>query len=588
MLSRVASIAVLTLGAVGLGAPAVASAQCPEGAQCGKLTVPLDHKATAPGTVDITYGTLPATGTRTGTLVLLTGGPGQAALPILNDFAGLVEPLRANYDIVAVDQRGTGGSGRVDCTVEDDSDVAECATKLGDRRAFWTTSQTAHDLEKLRVALGVDKLTLYGVSYGTSVAQEYVRRYPASTAAVILDSPTPVDGLDGVDELRTFGAPRVLREVCYPGICHETVEAPEDALEAAVERLGDGALRGPLVTPNGRVRTASVSQVSLYNLIAASDLSPLLRAGLPAAIASLAAGDAAPLIHLVQVTVGDEGSSGGSAISRLLATSCVEARLPWAPDSPIASREDALKAFVAARTAAFEPFDPEVVLGSSLAELCASWPPTPKPEGVPYGGPDVPVLVIAGRQDLRTPLESARRTLAQYPNAKLLAVRSAGHSVLSTDFTGCARTGMIAFLRGQEIRLCSQISARDRAALPAGPFIPASLSGLRATGTSGKAGRTFSAVRVTLTGIAFDTTGIDLDKSFRLPGLRSGYVTGKGSTLTLHGVEWVRGVKVSGTLRGSSGTLAVTGSQAAAGTVSFTRTSATGTLGGKTFTVRGS
>lgn len=587
MLSRVATFAVLTLGAIGL-APASASAQCPEGAECGKLTVPLDHKGTAPGTVDLTYGTLKATGTRTGTFVILTGGPGQAALPILNDFAEIIEPLRSSYDIVAIDQRGTGGSGAVDCDVEDGDDVAACAAKLGDRRTFWTTSQTAHDLERLRVALGADKLTLFGVSYWTQVAQEYLRRYPASTAAAILDSPTPVDGLDGVDELRTLGAPRVLREVCFPGVCHETVQVPADALEAAVKRLGDGSLRGPLVSPSGRVSTARITQASLYNLITASDTAPLLRAGLPAAIASLAAGDAAPLIHLVSVTSSDGEGGGGpeSSISRLLATSCVEARLPWAPDSPIASRADALKAFVAARTAAFEPFDPEVVIGSSLAELCAQWPPTPKPEGVPFGGPDVPVLIIAGRQDLRTPLESARRTLGQYPNGKLLAVRSAGHSVVTTDFTGCARTGLIAFLRGQEVKRCSEISARDRAALPAGPFIPASISSLRATGTSGLAGRTFSAVRVTLTGIAFDTTAVDTDKSFRLPGLRAGYITGKGSSITLHGVEWVRGVKVSGTLRGSSGTLTVSGSQAAAGTVRFTRTSATGTLGGKTFSAR--
>jgi len=583
---RVAKLAVLTLAALAL-APAVASAQCPEGARCGKVTVPLDHRGVTPGTLDLVYGTLPATGTRAGTLVLLSGGPGQAALPILNDFAELIEPLRSTYDIVAIDQRGTGGSGKVDCDVGEAGDVAACAAKLGDRRAFWSTAETAFDLENLRVALGVDKLTLFGVSYGAQVAQEYVRRYPDRTAAVILDSPTPVDGLDGVDELRTFGAPRVLREVCFPGICHETVMEPDTALATAVERLQDGALRGADVQPNGRVRTVRVSEAALYSLIASSDLNPLLRAGLPAAIASLAAGDAAPLIHLVRVTAGDGGSGGGSAISRLLATTCIEARLPWAPDSAVASRSDALKAFIAARSEAFAPFSPEVVLGTSIAELCAAWPPTPKPEGVPYAGPNVPVLVISGRQDLRTPLESARRTLAQYPNAKLLAVRSAGHSVLSTDFTGCARAGTIAFLRGQEVELCSQ-RGPDRAALPAGPYIPASISGLRPTGTTGLAGRTFSAVRVTLTGVGFDTTGIDPKRSFRLPGLRAGYVTGRGSRLVLHGVEWVRGVKVSGTLTRFSGTLTVSGSQAAAGTVTFTRTRATGTLGGKTFTVRGS
>lgn len=586
MPSRVAKIAVLTLGALAL-APAVAAAQCPEGAQCGRVTVPLDHKGVTPGTLDIAYAKLPATGTRTGTMVLLSGGPGQAALPILNDFSELVEPLRSSYDIVAVDQRGTGGSGRVDCTIDKPEDVVACATTLGDRRAHWSTPETAHDLENLRQALGVDKLTLFGVSYGTQVAQEYVRRYPAQTAAVILDSPTPVDGLDGVDELRTFGAPRVLKEVCYPGPCKDTVTDASEALAAAVERLGDKSLRGTRVTAGGRVSTATISQSGLYNLIALSDTNPFLRAGLPAAIASLAAGDAAPIIHLVEVTLSDaDTSSGGSSISRLLATSCIEARLPWAPDSALASRADALKAFIAARSEAFAPFSPEVVLGNSLAELCAQWPPTPKPDGVPYHGPDVPVLILAGRQDLRTPLESARRTQAQYPNAKLVAVRSAGHSVLSTDLTGCAATNVAAFLSGGEVRNCSAITSRDRGALPAAPFIPASLAALRPTGTSGKAGQTFSAVRLTLTGIAFDTFGVSTTKTFRMPGLRAGTVTGKGSALTLKNVEWVRGVRVSGTLRGSSGTLTVTGSQAAAGTIRFTRTSATGTLGGKTFTAR--
>src|ERR687894_2643923 len=126
MPSRLVKLAVLTLGALAL-APGVASAQCPDDAQCAKVTVPLDHTGVTPGTLDLAYAKLPATGTRAGTLVLLSGGPGQAALPILNDFAELVEPLRSTYDIVAIDQRGTGGSGRVDCKVETPEDVTACA-----------------------------------------------------------------------------------------------------------------------------------------------------------------------------------------------------------------------------------------------------------------------------------------------------------------------------------------------------------------------------------------------------------------------------------------------------------------------------
>src|SRR4051794_17742240 len=271
MKSRVALLAVLALAAV----PAAArAADCPSGAQCGTVTVPLDHSGRTAGSLSLAYAKLPATGTRAGTLVFLTGGPGQAAIPLTNNFASLIKPLRSAYDIVAVDQRGTGQSGAVDCTFESSADVADCANKLGVKRAFFSTPETAKDLEDLRVALGVDKLSLYGVSYGTNVAAEYVRRFPAHTAAVVLDSPTPVDGLDGIDELRTFGTPRVLREVCYPGLCHRTVTDPDAALAAAVKRLQNGSLRGPLVSATGRVRNVSVTESVLYSAISASDLEP--------------------------------------------------------------------------------------------------------------------------------------------------------------------------------------------------------------------------------------------------------------------------------------------------------------------------
>ena len=93
---------------------------------------------------------------------------------------------------------------------------------------------------------------MLGISYGAKVAGEYARRYPAQTAGLILDSPAPVDGLDGYDQLRTLGTPRVLREVCFPGLCHATVADPEAALAAATERLQDGAVRGPWSTAGPR------------------------------------------------------------------------------------------------------------------------------------------------------------------------------------------------------------------------------------------------------------------------------------------------------------------------------------------------
>src|SRR4051812_11547295 len=86
-----------------VGASSASAAGCPEAARCGRVTVPLDHSGRVAGTVPLAYATLPATGTRTGTLVFLSGGPGQSAIPLLTDVAERLKPLRSSYDLVAVD-----------------------------------------------------------------------------------------------------------------------------------------------------------------------------------------------------------------------------------------------------------------------------------------------------------------------------------------------------------------------------------------------------------------------------------------------------------------------------------------------------
>jgi pimeloyl-ACP methyl ester carboxylesterase len=567
---RPSSLIASTLVAFALAA-SPAAAQCPKIAQCARVTVPLDHSGRTAGTLSLAYAKVPATGTRTGTLVLLTGGPGQSAVDTTQYTAELLDHARDSYDIVTVDQRGTGGSGAVQC-----ESVTECANALGERRAFFTTPETAHDLEDLRVALNVEKLTLLGVSYGAKVAGEYARRYPARTARVILDSPAPIDGIDGYGQLRALVTSRVLREVCHPGLCRRTVEDPEAALAAAAERLQKGPVRGPVVDRRGRVRTGTVRETDLYAALAGSDVDPYLRAALPAAIASLAEGDAAPFLHLPSGLDALEGIN----LARFLATSCVEARLPWAPDSPVAGRADAVAAFVTERAASFAPFSPEVVASSSLTALCADWPPTPRPEAVPYAGPDVPVLVLAGRADLRTPLEDARRTAAQYPNAQLLAVRDVGHSVLDSEVTGCVLVVTVGFLDGRSIVPCPLAQS----GVPSQPYAPATLGALRPTALSGLAGRTLSAVTVTLTGIGFDLAASPPDGTTRYPGLRGGYVRGTGRSLQLVRAEWIRGVQISGRLDSNGrGTLRVTGP--VRGTITYTRDGARGKLGGRAFTL---
>ncbi len=141
-----------------------------------------------------------------------------------------------------------------------------------------------------------------------------------------------------------------------------------------------------------------------------------------------------------------------------------------------------------------------------------------------------------------------------------------GHSVLTSDFSGCAVKGTVAFLRGRDGR---QVLAHlDRGARSRALSAPvrARVDRRPAPDRRSPASRAARSrrSRVTLAGLGYDAAFVA--SSTRLPGLRAGYVQASRSKLELHGVEWIRGVRVSGTLnpRGA-GTLTVSGPAAAPG-----------------------
>ena len=165
-----------------------------------------------------------------GVLVALTGGPGQGGVDFVPRSRVRMRALLHDYRLVMFDQRGTGAAalrcpalqravGTSDLTVPPPGSVEACARTLGPNRRFYSTADTVADLEALRVALGADKLTLDGVSYGTFVAERYAIAHPDHVARLVLDSVVPAGGLDGleVDGLRETA--RVLRAVCRAQHC---------------------------------------------------------------------------------------------------------------------------------------------------------------------------------------------------------------------------------------------------------------------------------------------------------------------------------------------------------------------------------
>ena len=176
-------------------------------ARCGKLEVAEDPARPGARRIRLKVAVVPALNPRGpgDPLFVLAGGPGQAASEFYAAAAGALGRIQRERDIVLVDQRGTGGSNALDCEFPEEEELADmtpleirahaesCLASLQTDPRFYTTSVAVRDLDAVRAALGYERINLYGVSYGTRVAQHYVRRFPERVRSVILDGVVPTD-----------------------------------------------------------------------------------------------------------------------------------------------------------------------------------------------------------------------------------------------------------------------------------------------------------------------------------------------------------------------------------------------------------
>jgi hypothetical protein len=303
-------------------------------------------------------------------------------------------------------------------------------------------------------------------------------------------------------------------------------------------------------------------------------------------------GDPAPLLRLALRAERGGGPSFDQFFSNGLyaATVCEEGPLGWERTTATAGRIAAAEAALRRVPAeALHPFDRTTALFSSpTLQLCNRWPSAPAAPAIADGPfPAAPALVLAGEDDLRTPLESARRVAARIPGATLVQISEMGHSVLDGFPRTCGLRTVDDFFSNRPLRRCAP---RQRE-FPPLPKAPRSLSELAPqAGVSGRPGRTVSAVGLTLIDMLDQIFSAALLVSpdqdvLHVGGLRAGYGRAGLRDLQLHGVEYVPGVRVAGTLHMTGrtrGVLRVTGRSAARGRLVFRRDgSVRGRLGGK-------
>ena len=259
------AVGLLAGGLFAADAPALSTRPCPSvgvrSARCLRVDVPLDRGGVLPGAVGLRVRVLPpVSGTPSETILALAGGPGQAAAPLLLEFRlALSGQVLRSRRLVTFDQRGTGRSGMLRCpslgpavNADDasptglDQAVGACASRLGPARAHYTTADSVADVEAVRGALGVEKLVLYGTSYGTKVALDYAAAHPEHVSRLLLDSTLLPEGVDPLKRATIASIPRVMRAVCVDRGCRFTHDAGADVV-ALAQRLDRGPLRGPWV-----------------------------------------------------------------------------------------------------------------------------------------------------------------------------------------------------------------------------------------------------------------------------------------------------------------------------------------------------
>ena len=228
---------------------------CPgmPGFRCGSLSVRLDPSGSVPGRLSLRVAMSDVASAPRGVLVFLTGGPGQPGVPFVPRLAGRLGPALRGYRLVMFDQRGTG-AGALDCpalqrqmgasdlTVPSAAAVRSCAAAIGPDRQFFATADTVADIEALRAALGVNRITLDGVSYGSYVAERFALAHPGEVGRLVLDSVVPSWNVDPLQLVNMRQTATVLRDACADmpmpwGGPDTPVAARPAALDRAVARL---------------------------------------------------------------------------------------------------------------------------------------------------------------------------------------------------------------------------------------------------------------------------------------------------------------------------------------------------------------
>lgn len=395
-----------------------------EALRCVSVPVALDYASPAGARLALHVTVAPAfrESARPDPLFVLAGGPGEAGsdvLPLLNN---TFRRTRATRDIVFIDQRGTGLSGKLDCESKPgqeamteaqlEAEIRACIGRMHTNFSAYGTANAARDIEQVRLALGYGKINVWGGSYGTRLGQAYARAFPSALRALVLDgvaAPDQVIPAGGRDSQAALDA--LFRQCAAEPSCQRAFPALRAEFAGLVEQVATGKVTVGIADP----RTAEPLQLAMSSArflgtVHSILYSPADSRRLPFLIHSAARGRWEPFVARRNVAA-DFSADGSNALVLHLAVICAEDFPRLTP----ALRLDDASALTAPML-------------ERLPALCKAMRVAPVPLAAP-AMIEAPVLMLSGALDPVTPPRRAEAAGKHMAHAQHLVVANAGHGI---------------------------------------------------------------------------------------------------------------------------------------------------------------
>jgi pimeloyl-ACP methyl ester carboxylesterase len=448
-------------------------------AQCGKLEVWEDREAKSGRRIELKVVVVPARSRarEPDPIFIFAGGPGQGAISLVAQVMPMFSGLNTSRDLVFIDQRGTGESHPLNCNddgglsvesmLEDripEELVVDCLKKLDADPRQYVTTIAMRDIDEVRQALGYAKINLWGGSYGTRAALEYIRLFPSHVRSAVLDGVAPAtmqlplsftfDGDSAFESLLVACEAEKSCRDAYPKL-REDIAYLRVSLRAKPVKV---AVADPLTGVEDAIPVTEPGFLaSLFRPLYVAELASLL----PLGIASAREGNFNPLFAQNFEMAEDIGDD--LAVGMHLSVVCSE-DVPRITPEALAS---AGKGFFGR------------ALVDDFINACKHWPKgRVDPAFYEPIQSDVPVLLLSGGIDPATPPRHAEYVARTLPNARHLVAPNIGHGV---SMHGCAPKLIEKFIKsgsGADLDgACLARIPRPLFALPLGPRPPAGKQG---------------------------------------------------------------------------------------------------------------